>query len=343
MSLNRIWDRFRSWEGLLLAILLVTIVINIAQSPFYLGIGNLVNLFQLSIEKIIVALVMTFIIINGEIDLSVASIMGLSACVLAKLYEQGIPLEIGLLIGLAAGVICGMVNGFFVAYVGLPSLAVTLAGLIGYRGIARIFLEDRSIGDFPAWFDNLGQQSIIGPFPLGVIIFFIMLALAVVILQYSAFGRYVYVIGNNREAARYSGVRVKRVKMILYIASGLIAALAGLLLAARFGAVRGNMAEGFELDIITMVLLGGVSIFGGTGTLTGVGLSILIILNLRNGMSLVNITGNIQTGIIGALLILSVLIPNWARDAQVFWKRRFVPSVPKSSTMQKEETRQSST
>jgi rhamnose transport system permease protein len=342
MSRNRLLDRLKSWEGLLLVILIVSIFINIAQSPFYLSVGNIVNLFQLSIEKIIIALVMTFIIINGEIDLSVASVMGLAACLLAKLYAEGTSIEVAIVIALLAGVVCGAINGFFVAYVGLPSLAVTLAGLIGYRGIARIFLEDRSIGDFPAWFDNLGQQPLIGPFPLGLIIFFIMFVLAMVILQYSAFGRYVYVIGNNREAARYSGVKVKRVKMILYIASGVIAALAGLLLAARFGAVRGNTAEGFELDIITMVLLGGVSIFGGTGTLTGVGLSILIILNLRNGMSLVNITGNTQTGIIGALLILSVLIPNWARDAQVFWKRRFAAPVPKSSAIPKEETRQSS-
>jgi rhamnose transport system permease protein len=342
MSRKRILDRLKSWEGLLFIILIVSIFINIAQSPFYLSIGNIVNLFQLSIEKIIIALVMTFIIINGEIDLSVASVMGLAACLLAKLYAEGMSIEGAIVIALVAGVVCGAINGFFVAYVGLPSLAVTLAGLIGYRGIARIFLEDRSIGDFPAWFDNLGQQPLIGPFPLGLIIFFIMIILAVVILQYSAFGRYVYVIGNNREAARYSGVKVKRVKMILYIASGLIAALAGLLLAARFGAVRGNTAEGFELDIITMVLLGGVSIFGGTGTLMGVGLSIMIILNLRNGMSLVNITGNTQTGVVGILLILSVLIPNWARDAQVFWKRRFAPSTPKSSTVKKEETRQSS-
>jgi rhamnose transport system permease protein len=342
MSGKSIVDRLKSWEGLLFIILIVSIFINIAQSPFYLSVGNIVNLFQLSIEKIIIALVMTFIIINGEIDLSVASIMGLSACLLAKLFAEGTPLEVAIVIALLAGVVCGAINGFFVAYVGLPSLAVTLAGLIGYRGIARIFLEDRSIGDFPAWFDNLGQQPLIGPFPLGLIIFLVMVILAVVILQYSAFGRYVYVIGNNREAARYSGVKVKRVKMTLYIASGIISALAGLLIAARFGAVRGNTAEGFELDIITMVLLGGVSIFGGSGTLTGVGLSILIILNLRNGMSLVNITGNTQTGVIGILLILSVLTPNWARDAQVFWKRRFAPPTSQESTIKKEETRQPS-
>lgn len=322
MPRNLSLQAFRRWETLLLAILIVTIIINIAQSPNYLGVGNIVNLFQLHIEKIIVALVMTFIIINGEIDLSVASIMGLSACVLARLFELGVPLPIGMLVALLVGALCGAFNGFWVAYVGLPSLAVTLAGLIGYRGAARILIEDRSVGNFPDWFDRLGQQPLIGPLPLGLIIFFGLLVVAVVILQYSAFGRYVYVIGNNREAARFAGVKVRRVKLTLYILSGIVAALAGLLIAARFGAVRGNTADGFELDIITMVLLGGVSIFGGTGTLTGVGLSILIILNLRNGMGLVNITGNTQTMVIGILLVLSVLIPNLARDAQGIWKRQ---------------------
>jgi rhamnose transport system permease protein len=318
----RIWERLRSWEGLLLAVLVVVIIINIVRSPFYLGINNQVNLFQLSIEKIIVALMMTAIIINGEIDLSVASMMGLSACILARLHELGAPLPLAILASLLAGALCGAFNGFWVAYVGLPSLAVTLAGLIGFRGLARVLLSDRSIGGFPAWFAALGQQPLLGPFPLALIVFFVLLALAVVVLQFSGFGRYIYVIGNNREVARYSAVKVRRVKLLLFVASSLVAALAGLLLAARLGAVRGNTADGFELDIITMVLLGGVSIFGGTGTLVGVGLSILIILNLRNGMSLVNITGNTQTGVIGALLILSVLLPNWARELRAIWARQ---------------------
>lgn len=321
-SSSRWWERYQRWETLLLAILIVSIIVNIAQSPNYLTINNIVNLFILHIEKIIVALVMTFIIINGEIDLSVASVMGLAACVLAKLYESGVPVEIGIVVGLVAGILCGAFNGFWVAVVGLPSLAVTLAGLIGYRGVARILLEDRSIGNLPAWFDNLGQQPLIGPFPLAILVFFLLLGVAIVLLQSSAFGRYVYVIGNNREAARYAGVKVRRVKLTLFVASGFIAALAGLLFAARLGAVRGNTAEGFELDIITMVLLGGVSIFGGTGTLTGVGLSILIILNLRNGMSLINVTGNIQTSVIGALLILSILVPVVGRNLQAWWRRR---------------------
>lgn len=306
----------RRWEALLLGILFVVVLFNVTRSPFYLRIDNLVNVFELSIEKIIVALVMTFIIINGEIDLSVASVMGLAACVVARLHADGVAMPLAVLVALLVGLACGAFNGFWIAYVGLPSLAVTLAGLIGYRGAARILLEDKSIGNFPTWFNALGQQPLIGPFPFAIILFFVMLVAAVIILQRTAFGRYVYVIGNNKEVARYSGIQVRQVKMRLFMASGLIAALAGVLLAARLGAVRGNTAEGFELDIITMVLLGGVSIFGGSGTLTGVALSILIILNLRNGMSLANITGNTQTGVIGALLILSVLVPNLVSRAR---------------------------
>jgi rhamnose transport system permease protein len=309
--MTRVLQRVRGWEGFLLLILLVVVGLNVVRSPNYLTIGNQINLFQLYIEKIIVALIMALIIINGEIDLSVASIMGLAACVVAYLFAQGINMGMAIFLALVVGALCGLNNGYWSAYVGLPSLVVTLAGLIGYSGAARVLLEDRSITGFPAWFNDLGQKALVGPLPLATIIFFLLFILMLVVLQFSAFGRYVYVIGNNREVARYSGVKVKQVKLLLFVLSGVVSALAGVLLAARLGAVRGNTGEGFELDIITMVLLGGVSSFGGSGTLVGVLLSILIVLNLRNGMSLVNITGEIQTGIIGALLIVSVLLPNW--------------------------------
>ncbi len=324
--MSKLADLLRRWETLLAVILVVVLLINTNLSPFYLNLNNQINVFQLSIEKIIVALAMTLIIINAEIDLSVASVMALAACVVATLHEQGIGLPVGIAVALLVGLLCGAFNGFWIAYVGLPSLAVTLAGLIGYRGVALILLEDRSIGDFPDWFDRLGQQALLGPLPLALVIFFLLLIGTVIVLQYSAFGRYIYVIGNSSDVARYAGVNVKRVKMALFIASGLIAALAGVLLAARLGAVRGSMAEGFELDVVTMVLLGGVSIFGGSGTLTGVFLSILIILNLRNGMSLVNIPGATQTGVIGLLLILSVFVPaQLAHLRRRFQHRRQLP------------------
>jgi rhamnose transport system permease protein len=313
---------FRVWESLLLAVLVVIVAMNIARSPYYLGVGNIVNLFQLSIEKIIVALMLTLIIVNAEIDLSVASIMGLAAAVMAWLFQHGLPLPLAISAAIVAGALAGLNNGFWVAYLGLPSLAVTLAGLIGYRGIARIFLEDRAVGNYPEWFNALGQQPLLGPLTLSIIIFLVLFFVIAVVLHRSALGRLVYVMGNSLETARYSGVRVKPVKLGLFVASGVVAALAGLLYAARLGSVRGDIAQGFELDIITIVLLGGVSIFGGSGNLIGVGLSILVILNLRNGMGLANITGNTQTSVIGALLILSVLAPNLVQMAHGAWKGR---------------------
>jgi rhamnose transport system permease protein len=303
-------SRLGTWEGLLLLILVVTVSVNAAIVPQFLTLQNQINLFQLSIEKIIVALAMTFIIINAEIDLSVASVMGLAACAFAVLVQAGVPAGFAIVLCLALGALAGGVNAFFIAYVGIPSLVVTLAMLIGFRGFARVLLEDQGLGGFPDWFSSLGRDPFIGPFPLAMITFAVLFVLAAIVLHRTGFGREVFVIGNNAEVARYSGVNVPRVKAILFVASGVISALAGLFYAARLASVRGDAANGFELDIITMVLLGGVSVFGGRGTIIGVLFSILIVLNLRNGMALMNITGHIQTAVIGILLIMSVLGPN---------------------------------
>jgi rhamnose transport system permease protein len=302
--------RLKSWEGFLLLSLLVIIGINTGMTPEFLTLGNQINLFQLSIEKIIVALVMTFIIINGEIDLSVGSMMGLSACAFGWMVkEQGVAAPAAIAISLGIGVLGGALNGWFITRVGLPSLVVTLATLIGFRGLARVLVEDRGLTDFPDWFDALGQQGLIGPLPFALVAFAVLFLILYIVLEHSGFGRKTQVIGTNREVAEFAGIDTDRHKMILFIASGTIAAFAGLLYAARVGAVRGDVANGFELDIITIVLLGGVSIFGGTGSLIGTLLAILIVLNIRNGMALLNITGHIQTGVIGLLLIASVIVP----------------------------------
>ena len=302
--------RLKSWEGFLLMSLVVIIGINAGLSPEFLTLGNQINLFQLSIEKIIVALVMTFIIINGEIDLSVGSMMGLSACAFGWMVkEQGVAAPAAIAMALGIGVLGGALNGWFITRVGLPSLVVTLATLIGFRGLARVLVEDRGLTDFPEWFDALGQQGLIGPLPFALVAFAVLFGVLYIVLERSGFGRKTQVIGTNREVAEFAGIDTNRHKMILFIASGTIAAFAGLLYAARVGAVRGDVANGFELDIITIVLLGGVSIFGGTGSLTGTLLAILIVLNIRNGMALLNITGHIQTGVIGLLLIASVIVP----------------------------------
>ncbi len=303
----------KGWEGLLLVILCVILAVNASIVPEYLAPQNLINLFQLSIEKIIVALIMTFVIVNAEIDLSVASVMGLSACAFGVLVDGGTPAAFAILLCLAVGAVAGGFNAFWIAYVGIPSLVVTLATLIGFRGLARVLLEDRGITGFPDWFNALGRDGFLGPLPLSMWVFVMLLVVLSVVLHRTGFGREVFMIGNNADMSRYSGVRVARVKAILFVLAGTISALAGLFYAARLASVRGDAAFGFELDIITMVLLGGVSVFGGKGTMLGVLLSILIVLNLRNGMALMNITGHIQTAVIGILLISSVLVPNLYR------------------------------
>jgi rhamnose transport system permease protein len=203
-------------------------------------------------------------------------------------------------------------------------LVVTLAGLIGLSGLARVFVEDRSYGGLPSWFEDVGQDSLLGPLPFSVMLFLVGIVVAGVVLARTALGRRVYVVGDNADVARYAALNVRRLKLGLFVASGTVAAVAGVLYAARLGSVRGDMANGFELDIITMVLLGGVSIFGGAGTMTGVALAILIVLNVRNGLGLANVESNTQTGVVGVILIASVL----ARNAIDALRRRWDRSAP---------------
>lgn len=304
----------KSWETMLAVLFVATLAANAMLAPEFLTLQNQINLFQLSIEKIILALVMALVILNAEIDLSVSSVMGLAACVFGFLVNEGWPAGAAILAALVVGPVAGAINAVLVARVGIPSLVVTLAMLIGFRGVARILVKDQSMGNFPQWVTDLGQKGFLGPIPLSLWLFLVFAVLLGVLLHRTGFGRQVVVIGTNAEVARFSGLDVARVKATLFVMASSMAALCGVLYAARLGSVRGDAAVGFELDIITMVLLGGVSIFGGKGSMAGVILSILIILNLRNGMALTNITGHVQTGVIGILLIVSVLGPNlWER------------------------------
>jgi rhamnose transport system permease protein len=320
-ALKAIWSRLIGWEGFLLLILIVVLIFNSIIAINFLTVGNQINLFILSIEKIIVVITMAFIIISAEIDLSAPSIMGLSAVVMASAFERGLPLWVGIILGLIAGLLCGLFNGFWIAKVGINSLIVTLAMLIGYRGLARFIIEDNYIGNFPQWFNDLGQQPLVGPIPFALILWAVFFIIAVIILHFSGFGRRVFVTGANIDVARFSGIKTTQVKLILFTASGAVSAIAGMLLASRVSSVRGDLALGFELDIITMVLLGGVSIFGGRGTYFGVFISILLVLNIRNGLGLLALSEHIQRAVIAALLILSVLGPNIvSRIAE--WNRR---------------------
>lgn len=324
------WVRGHTWELVLTVILLGTIAFNLNESSGYLTVDNFVNLFQLHIEKVIVVVVMAFVIVAGEIDLSVASVMAWSAAVLATLHEHGWPLGLAIVLAVAAAGVAGAIHGWCIAKLGVPSLVVTLAGLIAWRGAARVLVEDRSVGDFPSWFDRLGQDDLVGPLPLSLVVFFVLVAVGWVVLHRAATGRVLYVIGDNAEVARYSGIDVVRTRIALFVASSIVAGIAGVLFAARLGTVRGDMATGFELEIITIVLLGGVSIFGGSGRMSGVLLALLIVLNLRNGFGLANVGGNTQTGVIGLILIGSVIAQNFIDR---FTNRTRAPGPPAAAGM----------
>ena len=234
----------------------------------------------------------------------------------------GAPMPLAVLLALAAGVLAGLNNAFWIAQ-GRPAVARRHARrpyrLSRRRAHPVGGPRDRRLSRLVQHARPAGADR---PPHAAILIFFLLFIVFAIVLHGSAFGRLVYVVGSNVQAARYSGVRVGLVKSALFVGSALVAALAGILYAARLGSVRGDMAEGFELDVITAVLLGGVSIFGGKGNLVGVGLSLLVILNLRNGMGLADITGNTQNDVIGGLLILSVLVPNMWQDLRNKWKGR---------------------
>ncbi len=312
-----------SWEALLVILLLISIVIGAVLSPYFLSGFNFNALTSNIMEIAIMALPMTLIIIAGEIDLSVASLLGLTSVVLGFLWERGLPMWLAIGVALLVGLVAGCLNGLLITRLALPSLVVTIGGLALYRGLAYVVLGDQAVSNFPNSFTNLGFGSIPGTqIPWSGLIFAILAVIFVVVLHFSRVGRQLYAMGNNKEAARFSGINVNRVKLLLFMLSGVIAALAGVIFTARFSSARPDNAVGFELTVVTVVLLGGVNIFGGRGSLFGVVLAIFIVAILQNVSGLLNISGDIQSLMIGLLLILSVLGPNLARRIQVVITRR---------------------
>ena len=322
--MKRVPSFLMSWEALLVVLLLLGLVIGSVLSPYFLSSFNLAYALPSSIMEVaIMALPMTLIIIAGEIDLSVASVLGLASVVLGLLWESGHPLWLAIGAALLVGLVAGFLNGLLVTKLALPSLVVTIGTLALYRGLAYVVLGDQAVSNFPTAFTNLGFGTIPGiGIPWSVLIFVILTAIFVVIVHFSRWGRQIYAIGNNKEAARFSGVNVSRIKLILFMLSGVIAALSGVIFTARFSSARPDNAVGFELSVVTVVLLGGVNIFGGRGSLFGVVLAILIVGILQNALSLVNISGDIQSLAIGLLLILSVLGPNLAQRILAVIARR---------------------
>ncbi|GAC1359502.1 MAG: ABC transporter permease [Ktedonobacteraceae bacterium] len=312
-----------SWETLLIALLVVVASVGTSLSPYFLTGSNLSLMTQDIMEKAIMALPMTLIIVAGEIDLSVASMLGLSSVIVGVTWKAGLPLGLGISIALAVGVLGGFINGLFVTRLGLPSLVVTLGTLALYRGLAYVVIGNLAVSNFPDWFTNFGIGTLPGTLiPWSFLLFLILAIVFVVILHRSWIGRQIYAIGNNQEAARFAGIGVARIKLWLFIISGLLSALAGAIFTARFANARADNALGFELDVVTIVLLGGVNIFGGRGSLIGVMLSLFVIGTVRNALGLADLASEIQSIVVGALLVFSVLGPNIARRIQVVMSRR---------------------
>ncbi len=302
------------WETLLMVLLLLGAVGNAYLSENFLDVTNLFNMTVDFMEKSIIALPMALIIVSGNIDLSVASTLALSAIVMGVLFQAGWNVWLASLAGLAVGALAGLANGLLVTRVRLPSLVVTLGTYALYRGLASAIVGDEALSGFPDDFTTIGQGYLPGtPVPVPLAIFLVLVVPFALLLHRTSFGRLVYAIGSNEEACRFAGVAVDRIKVILFVLAGLMSALAGLMLNARFGATRADVGAGFELDVITAVVLGGVDIFGGQGTILGVVLALFLIGELRFGMSLNNVPAQVQTIAIGLLLILAIILPRLLR------------------------------
>lgn len=273
---------------------------------------------------LMIALPMTLIIITGQIDLSVASIMGLSSVVVGIAHVQwGFSLPMAGLLALLVGVVCGAFNGFFVAYVKLPSLAVTIGTLALFRGLAVGLLGTTALTDFDPHWTSLATSSIGETrVPMIMIPVIVLILIFVVLLHFTPFGRGLYDIGHNDETARFSGVNVARSQMTTFILSGAVSAFAGLFYTLRFGNSRGDNAMGLELEVIAAVLLGGVLIFGGRGALHGVLAGVLLIGVISSALRLEGVTVNVINIIIGVLLIASVMTPQIVTGLQRWMPRK---------------------
>jgi rhamnose transport system permease protein len=313
----------RRWETLLVVLLIAFVVLGSSLSPYFLTPSTFSNLTSNLMEKAIMALPLALIIIAGEIDLSVESMLGLASALLGFTYALGWPLFIDIPLVLAVGAFGGFFNGMLVTRVGLPSLVVTLGTLALYRGLASVVLGPRSVSGWPEWFTNFGFGDVPGtaiPWPL--IVFGVLAVAFLFVLHKTWIGRQIYAVGKNKEAARYSGIDVARLKTLLFVLSGTLSALAGVILTARLSSARADNGQGFVLDVVTSVLLGGVNIFGGEGTILGVVLAIFVIGVLRNGLTLADVSPDTQSVAVGALLILSVAGPTLVRRISAARPRR---------------------
>jgi len=298
-----------SWEVLLLGVAILIFIANSLASPYFLNAWNLSDATFNFTEKAIIAFAMALLIIAGEIDLSVAAIIALASTAMGAAVQMGVSTPGLVAIGIGTGLFCGAFNGFLVAGLKLPSIVVTIGTMSLFRGISYMVLGDQAYGKYPADFAYFGQGYVFWVISFEFVLFIVMAVLFAILLHATNFGRQVYVIGTNPFAARFSGIPVERVKFILFLLTGLMSGIAAVCLTSRLGSTRPSIAQGWELEVVTMVVLGGVSILGGSGTIAGVVIAAFVMGLVTFGLGLLNVPGIVMSIFVGLLLIITIAIP----------------------------------
>lgn len=311
--------RLLRWESMLAVVLIVEFVFFASSSPYFLDVWTLSDASFNFTERAIVALPLALLIIAGEIDISVAAIMALSSVAMGVGAAQGVSTPGLVGIGLSTGLIAGAINGALVTIGRVPSIVATIGTMTLFRGGAYAVLGDRVLKDYPSSFAMFGQGYALGPISIELALFVVFAIAFALLLHYTRWGRAIYAIGANPVASRCSGLAVDRYKFALFALTGLFSGLAAILLTSRLGSTRPSIAQGWELEIISMVILGGVSVWGGKGTIAGVVLAALVLGLVSFGLGLLNVPGIVMSIIVGALLITVVAIPalaeRWPRAA----------------------------
>ncbi|MDR7273662.1 ABC transporter permease [Catenuloplanes atrovinosus] len=330
--MSELRGRLASWDSV---IILITVAVLAGASIGVENFGNSTNFTFLILDLLPIALIalpMTMIVITGEIDLSVASTLGLTSAIMGDLWNRGLTIETIIPLCVLIGALLGAVNGVLITRLGLPSLAVTIGTLALYRGLAFVVLGDAAVADFPWTFTGWVTGTIGGgPIPNVLILLVVLAVIFGVVLHATPFGRSLFAIGANDQAARFSGIDVARTKFWLYVVSGAIAGLAGVLWTLRYSSARADNGAGLELAVVAAVLLGGVSIFGGRGSLWGVLSGVLLLAVLQNALRLQDVSGQALNIVTGLLLIASVLLPNIIAGVRNSLHRRRLRAVPAKS------------
>lgn len=311
-------QRLKSWETLLMLVAIGIFIANSFASPYFLNAWNLSDATFNFTEKAMIAFAMALLIISGEIDLSVASIIALASTAMGAAVQMGVGTSGLVLIGLGVGLLCGAFNGVLVTRMGLPSIVVTIGTMSLFRGISFIVLGDQAFRGYPESFSWFGQGYVWWVISFEFVLFAVIALVYGILLHKTNFGRAVYAIGNNPVGAVFSGIRVQRVKFILFLLTGLMSGIAAVCLTARLGSTRPSIATGWELEVVTMVVLGGVSILGGSGTIVGVVIAAFVMGLVTFGLGLLNMPGIVMSIVIGALLIGVIALPRlWS-----MWRAR---------------------